>query len=274
MRESEKLSRAFDEQIRREAESQERLAAYREARRRERSDLKKLILDDLKLIRRGEKGALGPEAFEAVIALKREEGDHPETLNAWEPLIESLKCEILDTDAAQRLLDDLLYPDALEDEEELTHRISDGLDRATHSGQIEPAVTEAIQGLRRLKDRDVRKVREEREAEAVERREEKERDRQLREEMKETARDIIRLHAQSLGLSANDFDHLSFDKALIQICTLQSAKELANKPVEERAKILRELDRADSEGRQKIFRELDGGLYDRLFWYQPFFDRG
>jgi hypothetical protein len=55
-RESEKINRAVDEENRRKAESQEGLAAYWEARRRERNDLKKLILGDLKLIRRGERG--------------------------------------------------------------------------------------------------------------------------------------------------------------------------------------------------------------------------
>src|SRR5271163_172249 len=74
-RENQKINRAVDEQIRRGAESKERLAAYRETRRRERNKLKSLILEDFNSIRRGDKRALCPKAFEAVIALKKEQGD-------------------------------------------------------------------------------------------------------------------------------------------------------------------------------------------------------
>jgi hypothetical protein len=274
-RESEKINRAVDEENRRKAESQEGLAAYWEARRRERNDLKKLILGDLKLIRRGEKRALGPKAVDALFALRKQDGDHPDTLKEWEPVVEGLKGEILDANAAQRLLDDRLYPDALEDEEELTQRIVDGLNRAAGDGnRVEAEVFEAMQALGGLKRRDARKKREEWEVEANNLHREEEEGRTFRAEMVGTARDIIRDTALSLGLSANDLDHLSFDEALKQICTLQSARELAKKPVEEREKIIRELDRADSDERRKVLRELDGGLYNTLNWFRNFVDKG
>jgi hypothetical protein len=172
-RESEKYSRAIDEQSRLKEESNERWNAHVAERRRVLNNLKRSILDDFDLIKHGEKRSLGPEAFDAVITLRDEQGEHPDTLNTWEPVIEKLRGEISDADAAQELLDDLLYPDALQDAEELKQRIIKGFDRAAGSSHIDPAVLEAAQALRKIEARDARKKREEREEEARELRRQK-----------------------------------------------------------------------------------------------------
>ncbi|HUZ90433.1 MAG TPA: hypothetical protein VMU78_00810 [Methylocella sp.] len=237
-RENQKINRAIEEQIKRKAESKERYTAYLEDRRSKLNNLKRLILDDFKLIRRGEKRSLGPEALVAVIALKKQHGDHPDTLNAWQPVIESLKGEISDADAAQELLDDLLYPDALEDIEELKQRIVNGLNRAADNNQIDPTVLEAAQALRKIEARAARKKREEWEAEARELRQQKEQDQKFREAMAEMASKSARNIGRMYGLPIDAFDGLSPEETLIEVRTLRAASELAKKPIDEREEIL------------------------------------
>jgi hypothetical protein len=236
-RENEKINRAVEEQIRREAESKERLAAYRETRRRERKSLKTLILDEFKLIRRGDKRALGSEALEAVLALGEQEGNHPETLNEWRPVIECLKGEITDADAARRLLDDLLYPETLEDVEELQKCVRDGLERAGVTGQIDTSVDDAVQALREVSARDARKKREEWEAEARERCLEKEEDRKFAAVMDESVRGTLRVTALTFGLPSNAFEHLSIDEAWIQIRAIREMQKLSGAALEECARL-------------------------------------
>jgi hypothetical protein len=242
MRENQEINRASEERFKREVEAKERYAAYLEDRHSKLNNLKRLILDDFKLIRRGEKRSLDPEALDAVIGLKEQQGDHPDTLNAWHPVIESLKGEISDADAAQKLLDNLLYPDALEDAEELKQRIINGLNRAADTNQIDATVLEAAQALRKIEVRDARKKREEWEAEARELREQKEQDQKFRDTMSEmaskSARNIGRMYARMYGLPIDTFDGLTPEETLIEVRTLRAASELAKKPIDEREEIL------------------------------------
>ena len=175
-----------------------------------------------------------------MIALKEQHGDHPDTLNTWQPVIERLKGEISDADAAQELLDDLLYPDdALEDVEELKQRIVNGLNRAADNNQIYPTVLEAAQALRKIEAHAARKIREECEAEARELRQQKEQDQRFREAMAEMASKSARNIGRMYGLPIDAFDGHSPEETLIEVRTLRAASELAKKPIDEREEILK-----------------------------------
>ena len=58
---------------------------------------------------------------------------------------------MLDVDVVQNRLEDLTYPDTLENVEELKNRISDGLIKAAQNSRIEPAVFDAMLAFARHK---------------------------------------------------------------------------------------------------------------------------
>jgi tripartite-type tricarboxylate transporter receptor subunit TctC len=97
---NDEINRAANERNKRKEEAAERSRIYEENYQREGKALKKRVLDDLKAIGRGEKVRLDPETLRAVKALKIRQGEHPETVAAWAPLIDDLNAEIWDAKAA------------------------------------------------------------------------------------------------------------------------------------------------------------------------------
>jgi hypothetical protein len=116
--------RAIDEQNERKAEREERRRIYEENYQREERALRNRVLDDLKAVARGDKVRLDPEAVEAAKQIMERQGvNNPgasrqasKTVETWTALIDDLSAETLeDAKAIQERLDELLYPETLED---------------------------------------------------------------------------------------------------------------------------------------------------------------
>jgi hypothetical protein len=107
------------------------------------------VLDDLKAIARGDKVRLDTEAMDAAKALQMREGEHPETLAAWAPVMDDLTAEnVKDANAIKRRLNELLYPDNLEDLEALKKRQADGLKKLARGEGPDSEAVEAAKALR------------------------------------------------------------------------------------------------------------------------------
>jgi hypothetical protein len=202
-------SRAIDEQNERKAEADERRRVYEENYQREGRALKKRVLEDLKAIARREKVRLDPAALDAVKALQMRQGEHPETVAAWAPLLADLSAEIIDATAIHNRLDDLLYPETLEDVEVLKKLVVEDLERLEQGEPLTPEGLAASKALQEIRARDARKKREEREAEALERRLEKEADKRFSAAMEEMARDATRNILRMHGLPDTALEGLS-----------------------------------------------------------------
>jgi hypothetical protein len=213
----EEVSRAIDEKFQRSAKAADYAQQYRAAR----AALKVLILRELTLVRHQQKQSLGAEALNAVIALRAQAGDHPDILREWDPVLEEVYSEKVDPEKAHQLLDEVLYPETLEDERELTRRVSAGLEDSIKSGVAEQSAVDAAISLRRIHDRNTRKQREEAEGEATERRYQEELDQKFRDHMDAETRKSMGNIARMYGLSSNAFDHLTLPDALARIQTIR-----------------------------------------------------
>jgi hypothetical protein len=103
------INRAADKQIQKKAEAGERLRILRERYIQEGKRLRNRLIGDLKAIARGEKNRLDPDALEAARALQARQGEHPETIAAWWPLMKDLSGEITNPKEIYDRLDELLH---------------------------------------------------------------------------------------------------------------------------------------------------------------------
>jgi hypothetical protein len=240
------LNRAADEMRERKYAAEERSRIYNENYEREGRILKNRILDDLKAIGRGEKTRLDREAIEATKAIADRQGinnpgvsrQHPEFV-AWSNLIDDLSVHPLkDPKAAHSRLDDLLYPETLEDIQALKKKLS------TDEGElrVDPEALEAIKALDEITARDMRRRREEAEAEARARRLQRERD----------TRDTVRTFLRLYGLPETTLDGLAPDEARKQMRAIEEyLNELKNEPDEVREQALSELPDVIREARRQ-----------------------
>ena len=161
--------------------------------------------------------------MQAAEALCAREGDHPEMVRAWAPVLEDLRKEITDAERMHDRLNDLLYPDALEDIEALKKLADLGLQRVLKGEKAQefPEGLKAAKALHKIKERDARKRREECEAELEEERLEKEKDKLFRSAMAEMTSSSLRNIARLYGLPENVFDDVPLDKVVEQIRTIR-----------------------------------------------------
>ena len=252
------LSRAIDERNEREAEAKERYRIYEEKYQREGRALKKRVLDELRAIARGEKRGFDPQALNAAKELRARQGEHPETLRAWAPVMDDLKGEILDPKALQNRIDDLLYPETLEDVEALKKRVRDNLEKLAHGERLSPEALEAAKTLNEIKARDTRRKREEKEAEDLERRLEKEKDKKFRASMDEMAWNSVRNSRRSYGLSETALDGKSLDEAASWVRILRLHRQFEHLPEEERtARVIQEFQKESDQAREEIRRRAE-----------------
>jgi hypothetical protein len=228
------LNRAEDDRIEREewlrqrAEANERLRIYNEKCQREEKALRKRVLDDLKAIARGEKQRLDPEAVEAAKEIMERKGvnnpgmaeRHPEIVKPWLALIDELSAEKLENaKATQDLLSELLYPETLEDVQELQWWVVNRLVKMMPGEKPDPEYTQAVQSLKEIRAeieaRDRRRKQQEDEVWQQKRQQEEER----RKELDKIAEEIIKSHPRNMALTAYEklsvyarlrskFDHL------------------------------------------------------------------
>jgi hypothetical protein len=251
---NDETNRAVEERSKRKEEAEERRRVYEENYQREGRVLKDRILEDLRAIACGEKVRLGNEALDAAKALQMRQGENPKTLAAWAPVLEDLSAASLDPAAMQRRLDDLLYPETLEDVEALKKRVRDDLERISRGekARLDPEALAAAKSLNEIRARDARIRCEEIEAEAEARRGAEASNKKFAAAMEEMAaasvRNILRMH----GLPEDALDGLPPYEVLAHVKALRLARELESKPVEERERILRELERESEErGRRR-----------------------
>ena len=96
--------------------------------------------------------------------------NHPEIVKPWTTLINVLSAETLDdATAIQDRLADLLYPETLQDVEELKRLQSEGLTKISRGEKPSPEHSEAATALNEIRTRDMRRRREEVEADERER---------------------------------------------------------------------------------------------------------
>lgn len=103
--------------------------------------------------------------MDAVKSLQMRQGEHPETMKAWAPVIQYLNGEIHDPRGIQSRLDDLLYPEALGDIEAPKRRVTDDLEKVSRGlkARLAPEALEAARALNEIRARDDRIRRPERE---------------------------------------------------------------------------------------------------------------
>jgi wobble nucleotide-excising tRNase len=226
------LNRTVDEQNKRREEAEERRRIYEENYQREGRVLKDCILADLRAIARGEKVRFGGEALDAAKALQMRQGDHPETWAAWAPLLEDLRAASLDPKAIQTRLDDLLYPETLEDVQTLKKRVMDDLERVSRGEKtrLDPEALDAAKSLNDMQAREARIRREEDESEAQARCLEEASNRTFSAAMDEMARASVRNILRMHGLSETTLDGLPLHEALKHIRALRLSRELESKP--------------------------------------------
>lgn len=226
------MNRDIDEQNKRREEADERRRIYEENYQREGRLLKDCILGNLRAIGRGEQMRFSNEALDAVKALQMRQGDHPETLAAWAPLLEDLRAVSLDPRAIQRRFDDLLYPESLEDVQALKKRVMDDLERVSRGEKtnLEPEALDAAKSLNEIRARDARIRREENEAAVQARRLEEVSNRKFSAAMDEMARTSVRNILRMHGLSETALDGLPPHEALKHIRALRLSREVQSKP--------------------------------------------
>jgi hypothetical protein len=172
-KEQAEINRADEERYKRRAEAEENY-------RLEDRTLKQPLLHDLRAIARGDKTRLGPEAVDAAKRLRMRYGEHPETVIEWTPLLNDLTAEaVKDANGIKRRINELLYPDNLEDVEALKRRQADCLKKLARGEQLDPEAAEAGKALGEYHE--IRRLKNEEElAEAKREREKEERRRKER----------------------------------------------------------------------------------------------
>jgi hypothetical protein len=161
--------RADDERLHRKWEREEQYRIYEEGYRREGKALSQRVLDGLQAIARGEKSRLDAEATEAARGLQARQGEHPETVAAWALLMNDLSAEIIDPWLIRGRLNELLYPETLEDVDELKTLVQTELKTLVRGDNVSPnpAAADAAKALNNIKERDARRKRDEMEAEQL-----------------------------------------------------------------------------------------------------------
>jgi hypothetical protein len=242
---NDEINRAVEKRIKEEEDAKERLRIYNENYQREDKALKKRILDGLKAIKRGDRQHLDPDALEAAKALQARQGSG--TIADWWPLMKDLSGEITDPVGIHDRLDELLYPETLENVDDLKRLVVDDFNRSMDRGEakISPEAMEAGRALNKITQRKLRKQREEHEAEVRELRLEREKDKRFREEMDEMAREAARGILHSHGLPDTALDGLPLNKVLAHVQTLRLLRELEKRPSAEREQFKRDLDSED-----------------------------
>lgn len=220
---NEKINREEEERRKKREEAQERVRAYEELYASVGKGLKKTLLEDLEAIAPGEKGRLSTSAMQAAEALCAREGNHPETVSAWAPVLEDLRKEITDAEQMHDRMNDLLYPDALEDAEALKKPADLGLQRVLKGEKAQefPEGLRAAKALHKIKERDALKRREEYEAKLEEEHLEKQKDERFRSAMAEMTSSSLRNIVRLYGLPENVFDGVPLDKVVEQIRTIR-----------------------------------------------------
>jgi hypothetical protein len=219
LNEQQKHSRAIDEQNERKAKAKE---SYRMNYRREERARRKRVLDDLKAVTRGDKRRLDPEAVEAAKKIMERQGvnnpgmaeKHPEIVKPWTALIHDLSAETLeDAKAVQDRLADLLYPETLEDVEELERVRNEGFEQLSRGERMGSEQLEAATALNEIRAREERhqkkeeeKEEEREEARALERLQEKKRNEKHAKIRDERRKSTARIIARGYGLPENAFD--------------------------------------------------------------------
>jgi hypothetical protein len=233
--------RARDEMM---FKQQEEAAERARARQERYRALRRRVLEDLEAIGRGEQMRLSPEALNAAKALRERQGSRAAA--DWSPVINDLSVEILDPEAMRRRLNDLLYPETLEDVDALKKRVQDDVQKvsAGKKSRLDPEALKAAAMLREITERKQRKAREEWEAEIVERREEEARDREFLAAMDELTKNSTRNTLRAYGQPETALDGLSPEDALAHIKALRKWREL-------------ELDKKSDEERERIISALE-----------------
>jgi hypothetical protein len=168
---------------------------------------------------------LDPEALHAVRALQARQGEHPETLAAWSPLIADLNGEIRDAKAVHVRLNELLHPETLEDVAALQKHVIADLEKVARGSRPNTEALEAAKVLNDIRTRDARRKREEVESEAADRRQEQEKDKRFATAMDDiaraSARNILRIH----GLPETMLDGLPLDEVLTRVRALREVHQ-------------------------------------------------
>jgi hypothetical protein len=240
------VTRAAAQENRRKRE--ESLQIYRENYQLEEKALKRRILDELKAVTQGEKVRFAPEAIRAAKALQARHGDHRETVAAWAPVIRDLSAESVDAKALHSRLNDLLYPEALEDVEELKRLVIDNMKRVIAGEKSDPT---AAQALNQIRERHARKQHEEREFEAAERQKERETREEYAKAMTQMAKSSERNIARLYGLPENTFEGMPPHEVLMNMRLLRLNRKFEHLPIEEREeRIFQELEKELDQERQ------------------------
>ena len=218
--------------------------AYKENYQREGRSLKGRILADLEAITSGERCSFTSEGINAAKALQARHGEHPDTIAAWESLLKGLASETVDPQRVHEQIDDLLYPDTLEDVEALQQIRNEEFRKLT-SHEIQRASPEGIkaaQSLARLRERQKRKNKEEHEAAIAERKQEEAGRQEFREAIAEMNKPIARRY----GLP----EDTPPETLLAHMRSQKLLAEFERKSPEEREAVLRGLETQNRERSQ------------------------
>lgn len=266
-KESRELNRTVEGRIQREAEAKERLRIYNENYQCKEKALRRRVVDDLKAVARGDKRRLDPETVEAAKKIMERQGvnnsgmakRHPEIVKSWATLIDDLSAESLEDAKAMRdRLADLLYPETLDDADELWNQIGKGLEKISRGESPSSEDLEAAAALNEIRARDERRRREEEEIEEGKRSQEKkqrgEQARLMDEMMKSSARNIARLY----GLPEDAFEGMRPEEVAMHARVLRLSRKFAHLPAEEReARALEELETELNQERQESRRRTE-----------------
>lgn len=113
--------RIVNQQFSEKEEARERRRAYLESYQRQVAANKKRLLDNLIAITRGTKSRIDAEALKAANDLREREGD-PTTQEGWALIIKDLQAPIVNVPSLRDRINDLLYPETLEDIDELKRK--------------------------------------------------------------------------------------------------------------------------------------------------------
>lgn len=169
------------------------------------------ILEDLQSIARGKKDRFDPDAIQAVKALGGLQRANPETVAAWATVLDDLQRGKIDAMAMRRRLNELLYPDTLEDMDALKRQVTTNLNevaRARDGRRISSEAREAAKVLNEINRQHAAIRQKERESEVLAKNEE--------------ARAAARIVLQKEGLPETAFDGLTLEELFTQVRLLRT----------------------------------------------------
>lgn len=223
----ENISRYLDEQAKRKEEGEKRWSEYNETREYIGKAVKRCLLEEIQEISDGKRLRISPHGLRAAAALASREG-HPDLAKAWAHLLEELGNDITNPQELHERINDLLYPETLEDVDALKRLVIQSVERATHGQKLSEEVFAANESLRRIRERDARKRQEERETKVEENRLEKERRAQYQSAMEEMTNSSLRNITRLLELPEDSFEGIPLDEVVKHIRVLREM------PLEER----------------------------------------